>query len=481
MVRYETTYIRITILIIMVRFIDRAEEMAFLEERYSDGGFEFLVLYGRRRVGKTELLRQFVKGRPHIYFLADKRGTERNVLRLRREMAEALDKPEVAIEELDELFRWYIAEAGDRPLIVIDEFPYLVEKDDAIPSVLQLVIDQNMSGTSTMLVLCGSSEGMMERTVLGARSPLYGRRTGHWKVLPLAFADACGFFPGVSIDRCIEFNSVLGGVPHYLQRFRGNASVYNNAQRVIMSRTGALYEEVDFLLREELREPDVYKAILEAIGSGKARVGEIADTSRVPTHDIDKYLKVLIRLGVVERLRPVTKGPKSKHTRYRMADPLFRFWFTFCEPFKSDLELGETARCMDALAKGFPSYMGRAFEPICRQLIASDFPGRWQDIGPWWGARRVGGERVEVEIDVVGLNKSDRELLLGECKWSKGVDAKKVLKGLRSKAEHVAWRKKDRREVYALFARSFKDRPDESNVLLYDIEDIRATVDGRRK
>ena len=155
----------------MVRFIDREAEMAFLEERYTSGKFEFLVLYGRRRVGKTELLRNFVKGRPHVYFLADKRGTERNVLRLRREMAEALGKPEVATEELEELFRWYVGEAGDRPLVVIDEFPYLVEKDDSLPSVLQLVIDQDLSGTSAMLVLCGSSEGMMER----AAGPVTGR------------------------------------------------------------------------------------------------------------------------------------------------------------------------------------------------------------------------------------------------------------------------------------------------------------------
>ncbi len=463
----------------MVRFIDRETEMAFLEERYASGTFEFLVLYGRRRVGKTELLRYFVEGRPHIYFLADKRGTERNVLRLRREMAEALGLHEVATEELEELFRWYVAEAGERPLVVIDEFPYLVEKDDSIPSVLQLVIDKDLFDTDAMLVLCGSSEGMMERTVLGARSPLYGRRTGHWKVMPLAFADACGFFPEASIERCIELYSVLGGVPHYLQRFSDDAGAVENAEREMMSRTGGLYEEVDFLLREELREPDVYKAILEAIGAGKAKAGEIADASRVPAHDIDKYLKVLARLGVVERVRPVTKGPKSKQTRYFLADPLFRFWFTFCEPHKSDLELGDTGRCRKAVEDGLNAFVGRAFEPLCRDLIASAFPGRWPELGTWWGAVREKGKRVEVEIDVVGLNPSKRELLLGECKWSEGVDARKVLAGLRSKADHVNWRRKDRREVYALFARSFKNRPDEPDVLLYDIDNIRTMVEAR--
>ncbi len=463
----------------MVRFIDREAEMAFLEERYASGRFEFMVLYGRRRVGKTELLRNFLAGRPHIYFLADKRGTDRNVLRLRREMAEALGVHEVATEELEELFRWYVGEAGERPLVVIDEFPYLVEKDDSVPSVLQLVIDQDLSDTDAMLILCGSSEGMMERTVLGARSPLYGRRTGHWKVMPLAFADACGFFPGASIEGCIEFFSILGGVPHYLQRFSDDAGAVENAEREVMSRTGGLYEEVDFLLREELREPDVYKAILEAIGSGKAKAGEIAAASRIPVHDIDKYLKVLGRLGLVERVRPVTKGPKSKRTRYFLADPLFRFWFTFCEPHKSDLELGETGRCRQAVEDRLNAFVGRAFEPLCRDLVASAFPGRWPEMGPWWGTRRENGKRIDVEIDVVGLNAADKEILLGECKWSEGVDARSVLSDLRAKAHHVQWNQKDRREVYVLFARSFKGRLDEPDVLMYDIDDIREMVENR--
>ena len=463
----------------MVRFIDRAAEMTFLEERYDSGRFEFLVLYGRRRVGKTELLRNFVEGRPHIYFLADKRGTDRNVVRLRREMAEALGVHEVATEELEELFRWFVSEAGERPLVVIDEFPYLVEKDDSVPSVLQLIIDQDLSDTAAMLVLCGSSEGMMERTVLGARSPLYGRRTGHWRVMPLAFADACEFYPNAPIEQCIEFYSILGGVPHYLQRFSDDHGAVENAERELMSRTGGLYEEVDFLLREELREPDVYKAILEAIGSGKAKAGEIADASRVPVHDIDKYLKVLARLGVVERTRPVTRGPRSKHTRYFLVDPLFRFWFTFCEPHKSDLELGETGRCRQALEDRLNAFVGRAFEPLCRELIASAFPGRWSEMGTWWGAMRQNGKRVEVEIDVVGLNPSGKEILLGECKWSKGVDAKKVLSDLRAKADHVDWNMGKRREVYVLFARSFRRRPDEPDVLVYDIDDIQGMVENK--
>jgi hypothetical protein len=468
--------IRITILIIMFRFIDREAELSFLEERYGSGEFEFLVLYGRRRVGKTEILRRFVQGRPHLYYLADKRGTERNALRLRREMAASLGVPEVAATELDELFRWYADSAGARPVIVIDEFPYLVERDDSVPSVLQLIIDTVLRERRAMLVLCGSSIGMMEQSVLDARSPLYGRKTGHWRVLPLAFKDMRRFFPGAPVVRCVEFHSILGGVPHYLEKFSGEKGAVENAEREILSRSGHLYEEIDFLLREELREPDVYKAILEAIGAGNGKAKDIAQVSRVPVHDIDKYLKVLMRLGIVAKSTPVTEGPRSKRSRYTLSDPLFGFWFTFCEPHRSELEMGETRKCRESVEGQLPAFVGRSFEPLCREFIGARFPGRWPALGPWWGARRVGGKRIEVELDIVGLNDETHEALFGECKWSDRVDAGAVLADLERKAASVEWGRSGRKETFAVFARSFRRRPANSDALLFDLKDIERAI-----
>ncbi|MBM4248756.1 MAG: ATP-binding protein [Euryarchaeota archaeon] len=458
----------------MVRFIDREAETAFLEERYRSGGFELVVLYGRRRVGKTEILKRFVRGKPHLYYLADKRGTARNALRLRKEMAGALGEPEIAATELDELFRWYSGKAGPRPLIVIDEFPYLVEKDDSIPSVFQLLADGVLSERKAMLVLCGSSLGMMEKAALGAKSPLYGRRTGHWKVLALPFWEARRFIPGAPAERCIGFYSVLGGVPHYLEKFSSDRDTIDNIDREVLSRSGRLYEEIDFLLMEELREPDAYKAILEAIASGRGKAIEIAQLSRIPAQDIDKYLKVLTRLGIVGRDRPVTEGPKSKRSRYFIADPLFRLWFTFCEPRKSELELGETASCRELMERQLPAFVGKAFEPLCREHLASRFPGRWPRLGRWWGAKRENGKRVEVEIDIVGLNDRTGESLFGECKWSEGVDGTALLAGLKKKAACVEWRRGARTETFALFARSFKRRPTPAGAILFDLGDIAA-------
>ena len=453
----------------MIRFIDREAETAFLEQRYASGGFELVVLYGRRRVGKTELLRRFVADKPHLYFLADKRGTARNIIRLGRDMAEALGEPRIAATEPDELFDWYAARAGPRPLILIDEFPYLVEKDRSIPSVFQGLADGVLKNRGAMLVLCGSSIGMMESSVLASRSPLYGRRTGHWKVLPLPFADARLFFPGTPAEICIEFYSVLGGVPHYLDKFSKECTTLDNIDREVLSRSGHLYEEIDFLLMEELREPDAYKAILEGIGSGRSKSLEIAQAARMPAQDIDKYLKVLIRLGIIAKDRPVTEGPRSKRSRYWISDPLFRFWFTFCEPRKSELELGETAACRETISKGLPSFVGRAFEPLCREFLAARFPGRWPRLGRWWGARRENGKRTEQEIDIVGLNDQTGEAIFGECKWSDGVDGPAILAGLKEKAAFVEWRKSGRSETFAVFARSFKRRPKASGAIYFDL------------
>lgn len=454
----------------MVRFIDREEETRFLEEKYASGGFELVVIYGRRRVGKTELLRKFLNGKPHLYYLADKMGTARNALRLGREMAGALGEPLIAATEFDELFGWYAKKAGPRPLVVIDEFPYLVEKDDSIPSIFQVLVDGVLKEKNAMLVLCGSSIGMMERTVLGSKSPLYGRKTGHWKVLPLAFEASRSFFPGERMKKCVEFYSVLGGVPHYLEKFSAGKATLDNITTEILSRSGRLYEEIDFLLMEELREPDAYKAILEAMGSGRGKALEIAQAARIPAQDIDKYLKVLIRLGIIEREKPVTEGPRSKRSRYSISDPLFRLWFTFCEPNKSELEIGETARCREIIGKQLPAFVGKAFEPLCREYVNSCFPGRWPRLGRWWGAIRENGKRTEMEIDMVGLNDKSNEALFGECKWSDDVDGPAVLAGLKQKSAFVGWRKNARTETFALFARSFGRRPPGSEAMLFDLD-----------
>jgi hypothetical protein len=388
-------------------------------------------------------------------------------------MAESLGEAEVVYTEFDQLFQWFADKLRERTVIVIDEFPYLVEKDDAIPSVFQLIIDSTFKKKNLMLILCGSSVSMMEKAVLGSKSPLYGRKTGHWKVLPLSFKESCEFFPKNTVEKNIEFFSILGGVPFYLEKFSDSKTTLDNIRAEILSRGGRLYEEVDFLLKEELREPDVYKSILEAIALGKGKINELAQTAKIPVQDLDKYLKVLIRLGFVTRLAPITESPKSKRSRYVISDPFFRFWFRFCEPHKSDLEIGETSQVKATIVAQLPSFVGRAFEDLCADFINRRFPGKWSKIGHWWGAYREAGERKNVEIDIVALNDKTREILFGECKWQEGVSAKKVLSGLKEKAKFVDWGGGERKEYYAVFAKSFKEKvPKSPDQMFFDLKDM---------
>ena len=241
---------------------------------------------------------------------------------------------------------------------MFDEFSYLVEKDDAVPSQFQVVVDNILNKTNVFLILCGSSISMMEKGVLSQKSALYGRKTAHIKLEEIPFYSFYDFFPSNNIEKNIEYYAVLGGVPFYMERFSDRKNTFYNINEQILDKTGHLYEEIDFLLKEELREPDVYKGILTAIASGHTKVVEIANRSGIKVHDIDKYLKVLIRLGIIKREIPVTKV-KSKKTTYSIDDNFFSFVFVFFEPFKSDLEIGVTNNAGKKLKIDFNTFLGK--------------------------------------------------------------------------------------------------------------------------
>lgn len=455
----------------MFLFINRKEELSFLEERYSEKGFEFIVIYGRRRIGKTELIKNFIKNKPHIYFLCDKTGTQSNALRFRKEVASFMSEPEIASESFRDIFSYILSKTKNRPVIVLDEFSYLVEKDDAIPSVFQSIADEILKGRNIMLIICGSSMSMMEK-LLGRRNPLYGRKTGHMKIDFIRFKHFKDFFPRNSTEENIKTYAILGGVPFYMDKFDKNKAAIENAREQILSKKGRLYEEVDFLLKEELREPDVYKAILSAIASGSTKVVEIAAKSGIKASDMDRYLKVLIMLGIVKREIPATER-KSKRTLYVIDDNFFDFYTLFYEPHKSEIEIGEMKNLIENLNKNFNAYAGKKFEKLIRtDALLKLIPFSASRIGRWWGFYREGGVRKELEIDIVALNDNTKEILFAECKWQDNVDAKRILSELKEKEKHVQWHNESRKEHYAIFAKSFKEKIKEPNLLLFDLKDL---------
>ncbi|MCD4845521.1 MAG: ATP-binding protein [Methanosarcinales archaeon] len=459
----------------MFLFIDRKEEIDFLQERYNKQTFEFIVIYGRRRIGKTELIKKFINNKPHIYFLCNKAGTSINTSRFKRQIAQFFSEPEIVLEDLVEIFSYLVSRTKERLIIALDEFPYLVEKDDAIPSIMQQIIDEILRDSNLMLIICGSSISMMEE-LLGYKNPLYGRKTGHIKIDHLKFRYIQKFFPNNSNQENIIIYSILGGVPHYLEKFSDKKTPLTNAKEQILSKKGMLYEEVDFLLKEEFREPDVYKNILSAIALGNTRVSNISDRSGIPVSDIDRYLKALIRLGIIRKEIPVTEK-KSKKTLYTIDDNFFDFHSVFFEPNRSDIEIGETQVVEDSLEKDFNTYMGKKFEQFIRtEILRNICPFRVTKIGRWWGFYREDRKRKELEIDAICFNENTKEILFLECKWKdlQEKQSKEILKKLQDKSRYVQWNNDHRKEYFGLAAKKIHGKKElrKQGFLIFDPDDI---------
>ena len=456
-------------------FVNRERELKFFNDKYRSKGFDFIVIYGRRRVGKTELVKQFIKDKKNIYFLADKRGTEFNIDRFKQKISEFLDEPRVELDTLEAVFSYLLKKIGDQRLIIcIDEFSYLIEKDDSIPSVFQLIIDEILNKSNIMLILLGSSVSLMENGVLSSKSPLYGRRTGQFKIEPLSFSNILEFFPNRELSENVLLYSVFGGIPFYLNKI-DNGAALDNIKSLILKKGEILYEEIDFLLKEELREPSTYKSILEAIASGCSKIGEISNKAKVETRDIDKYLKVLINLGYVEKEISPTEKEKSKKTIYRIKDNFFKFWFKFCSPKLSELEIGREGEVFSFIKNNLNSFVGIIFEEICKEFLGKNRIFEYKKVGRWWGYKRIDNKREEIEIDICAVNEKTKEILFGECKWKDNVNVESIMKDLREKIEYVEWNNEKRKESYAVFAKSFSKKIDEfegKKIYCFDLKDI---------
>lgn len=362
-------------------------------------------------------------------------------------------------------------------VVVIDEFSYLVEEDESIPSVFQRIHDEILAGTHVSVVLLGSSISMMEEGALSHESPLYGRRTGQWKLTPLGFADACDFFPTYSITDCIRVYAILGGVPAYLEQFDPGKSVATNVREHVLSKGTFLYEEPEFFLRQELREPANYMAILEAMAAGNTKVTAIANATGRDASGMSRYLKNLQRLEVVDKHVPVTASNR-KQGIYTITDHFFEFWFRFSSPNESDLEQGNIDPVAESVMSGLAEHTSYVFEDICRQAVQHpDFPVSVSQTGTWW--------YKEDEIDVAAVCEEDERLVLGECKWTSAPVGEGLLTALERKASKVRWRGTDRTEHFVLFSKTgftdtLRETANERNdLLLYDLSELAALFDIR--
>lgn len=464
-------------------FIGRTDELAFLESCYASSKAQLVVLYGRRRVGKTELLAHFAKGKDHVFLASPSATKDEQLAAYSRQMFAAgapagkyLSRYADWESALGDIVNLPVATDGGRRLIIIDEFPYLVKADKSLPSIIQNLWDHTLKNQNVMLVLCGSAMSFIEKEVLSEKSPLYGRATGMLKLQPMPYWDAARFFPAYSArDNALAY-AILGGIPHYLAEFDPSESVETNVKQHILRRGSALYSEAEFLMHQEFREPATYNTILQAVALGATQLNDIAQRTMLQPQAASTYVKNLMEIGLLEREFPVDAKPveQSKMMRglYRVSDNFFRFWYAFVAPNRSDLEMGDIDGVYrHDIAPVLHDFAAVPFERVCadwvrRRNMDGDLPFRAGRVGRWWDAK--------TEIDVVAAAKSGEGLLVGECKFrNKPVDVS-VLRELETKSLRL----KGGPRTYALFSLSgFTDAlirvaKSETNVLLVSAQDL---------
>ena len=456
-------------------FIDRQEELAVLSERYARNGAEFIILYGRRRIGKSELIEHFLKTTRGIRFLAREESKHLQLKKISRDCAEFFHDEFLErspFGDWDSFFSYLAGKTKERLVIAIDEFPYLVKEDPSLPSIIQESWDTRLKDSGIVLILSGSSISMMEQYTMQHSSPLYGRRTGQILLHGFRFVDVLDYIG--DFTQAVEYYAVFGGTPAYIMAIDKEQGVFENITKKILSADASLFKDVEFVLRMELNEPRYYFSILLSIAKGNNRIGLIMNDTGLDKGLITKYLSILIDLRLVERKIPVTENSRSRKGLYRLSDNLFTFWFRFVHPNVERIERGEGDLVLQTdIRPQFAQYTGKAFESMVEDLFCEFnreglLPFRFDTIGNWWDK----GE----EIDLVALQKESSSILFCECKWQDRVNAEKLLAHLEEKAAAVQWMDKNRNEYYCIVARSFlprqKKHKTDEKILYLDAGDL---------
>jgi len=435
-------------------FIDRERELAALRGAWGRPEAQLLVLYGRRRVGKTALLQRFLQDLPGIHYIATRLPEQQQLAEMGRILGTVTDDPVLAsagFQSWDQVFLW-LEHAPRRVAFILDEYPYMVEANRALSSLWQRVWDRRLAAGNAFVVLCGSSVSMMEQETLDVRSPLYGRRTGQLRLEPLPFEHARRFVPGYTFEDQVRTFAIVGGVPYYLRLFDSRKTLRRNVQDRVLEMGAPLREEVEFLLRQELREPRIYFGILSAIAAGKRKAGEIINATGLTPATAGKYLSVLQDLGFVSREVPLTetRPEKSKRGLYHIEDPFVRFWFRFVLPQRGLLETGRTGEAMATISRELDHFTSATYEEICRDAVRSGLLEEvtgvaWTRVGRWWNRT--------AEVDILAFPEDSSAVLLGEVKWSRRPLGTNILAALEEKRDALP-AQTGARTVFVLFARA---------------------------
>lgn len=402
-------------------FIGRDEELAALERLYKSDKFEFVVIYGRRRVGKTALINHFVNDKKSIYFMGIESNEKQNLENLSKSIIEFSSgmQTETYFASYQAALEYTFNLAKkERVILTIDEYPYIARASKSLASTLQMLIDKYKDTSKLMLILCGSSMSYMEDHVLAYKAPLYGRRTAQMKIMPFDFEECCTYLSGLSDEDKAYVYGIVGGTPQYLLQMSDKLSVEDNIKNTYLNPMSFLYEEPINLLKQEVREPAIYNAIITAIATGHSRMSEISTKVGEGTTVCSGYIKNLINLGIIRKETPY--GEKvSRKSIYSIEDNMFYFWYRFVLDNNSVIVRGAADLVYKQIEAQLSDYMGRVFEEICAQylwklLLGGKMPIEFTSLGRWWG--NDPRKRIQTEIDIMGEQDSN-SAIFAECKW----------------------------------------------------------------
>lgn len=440
------------------QFIDREQEMETLTDEYKREGSSLVIMYGRRRVGKTTLISEFIRNKNALFFLASQESEVQNRNLFKEKAAEFINSDllrNVTVSDWDTIFKAIIDTQFDtKPIIVIDEFQYIGKSNSAFPSIMQRIWDTILKDNSVMLILCGSLITMMKEQTLEYSSPLYGRRTAQIKLKQIPFSYYENFFPNQDRKNLLEMYAVTGGVPKYIESLKEETDIYSAIRKNVLNPSSYLYDEPHFLLQQEVSEIGSYFSLIRTIAAGNTKLSAIAASLELPQTRLTKYLKTLIDLDILEREVPITEEnpDKSKKGLYKIKDNYLKFWFAFVYPNLSFLESGNTPIVINKIKKGFISnQVSFVYEDVCReqmwQMNADEvWPFTFSKIGRYWDSN--------TEIEVVALDPDGKNLIAGECKYWKEPVGINILMELEEKTKKITWNQSNRKNWYVLFSSS---------------------------
>lgn len=472
-----------------MEFINRRHEIEHLNNEYNSEGAKFVIIYGRRRIGKTRLIEEFIKDKEAVYYLASQETEKQQIEEFKRIIANKLNDEfleNAKFEGWKELFSYLerVWPKDKRVILSIDEITYIIKTNSSFPSYFQKFWDRFLCKTKTFVIFTGSLVSLIIESILSHDSPLYGRRTSQIHLTPFSFKESRLFMKNIPFEEQIKFYCIVGGVAKYLLFIDKKEETEHFIKEKFLSREGFFYSEGIFLFSQEFKDPSTYLDVIKAITFGNSKIGEIANFVGIESKKISRYLDILINLGFVKKVIPVDANKKKfRGAVYEIEDNFLKFWNRFIYPNRNLIELRNKDGTMDKINQNINAFIGRGFEIVCHEVfneLINEKKVSYDGVGRWWGSYRDKNERKTVEIDLVALNSDKKEILFGECKWKENVDAQKIIDELKEKAEFVKWNNGKRKDYYCIFAKSFKKRMHDENILLFDLKDMKKILEEPR-